>query len=70
MGGKILQLPSERLIRKGKKAGRAEERQDGILALIATIKDISASPTQAVEQLIKRYALRKNEALAAVQANW
>ena len=50
--------------------GREAERKDAILNLIATIKDISATPTQAVEQLMKRYSLTKDEAQAAVQANW
>ena len=50
--------------------GRAEERRIGILALIATAKDFSASPAQAAEQLMKRYSLTKAEAQAAVQANW
>ena len=70
MGGKVLELQSEKLIKKGKKAGRAEERKDGILALIAAAKDFSASPTQAAEQLMKRYSLTKEEAQTAVQANW
>ena len=78
MGGKVLELQSEKLIKKGKKAGhaeghaegRAEERKDGILALIAVAKDFSASPTQAAEQLMKRYSLTKEEAQTAVQANW
>ena len=78
MGGKILELPSEKIAKKAKKEGRAlgraeglaEERKTGILALIAAAKDFSASPAQAVEQLIKRYALTEAEAYAAVQANW
>ena len=50
--------------------GREAERKDAILYLIASIKDISASQTQAVEQLMKRYSLTKAEAQATVQANW
>lgn len=50
--------------------GRAEERTEGIKTLIATIKDISASQPQAIEQLMKRYSLTHEQASAAVQANW
>ena len=70
MGGKILELHTEKVMKKGIRKGRKEERQDGILALIAAAKDFSASPAQAVEQLIKRYSLTEAEAQAAVQANW
>ena len=82
MGGKILELPSEKIAKKAKKEGRAlgraegraeglaEERKTGILALIAAAKDFSASPAQAVEQLMKRYSLTEAEAHTAVQANW
>ena len=55
---------------EGRKEGRKEERKDGILALIAAAKDFSASPAQAMEQLMKRYSLTEAEAQAAVQANW
>ena len=74
MGGKILELPSEKIAKKAKKEGRAEGRaegrKDGILALIAAAKDFSVSPAQVVEQLMKRYSLTKDEAQATVQANW
>ena len=74
MGGKILELHSEKIIKKIKrevrKECREESRKEGILALIASAKDFSASPAQAAEQLMKRYALTKEEAQAAVQANW
>ena len=74
MGGKILELHSEKMIKKGKregrKEGRKEERRDGIRSLIATVKELSASPAQAVEQLMKRYSLTKDEAQVAVQAHW
>lgn len=55
---------------EGEAKGKAEERKDGIKALIAAAKDFAASPSQAAEQLMKRYALTKEEAQAAVQANW
>ena len=50
--------------------GRIEERTEAIKNLIATIKDISASQPQAVEQLMKRYSLTHTQAQEAVQANW
>ena len=55
---------------EGRAEGQKEERTAGIKNLIATLKDFSASPAQAVEQLVKRYALTESEAKAAVQANW
>ena len=55
---------------EGRIEGRNEERSEGIKSLIATIKDISASQPQAVEQLMKRYSLTREQAAAAVQANW
>lgn len=50
--------------------GRAEERNNAIKTLIATLKEFSISPSQVTEQLIKRYSLTEAEAQAAVQANW
>ena len=49
---------------------RDEERKAGIRALIATAKSLAASPSQAVEHLMKNYSLTEAEAQAAVQANW
>ena len=50
--------------------GKAEERKDGIKALIAAAKNFAVSPAQTVEQLMMQYSLTKEEAQAAVQANW
>ena len=49
---------------------RDEERKVGIKALIASAKKFSASPAQTMEQLMEQYSLTKDEAQAAVQANW
>ena len=49
---------------------RDEERKVGIKALIASAKKFSASPAQTIEQLMEQYSLTKDEAQAAVQANW
>ena len=50
--------------------GRQEERQNAILTLISTLKDLSLGKPQVVEQLMKRYSLTQSEAQATVQANW
>lgn len=50
--------------------GRREERQNAILTLISTLKDLSLGKPQVVEQLMKRYSLTQSEAQATVQANW
>ena len=55
---------------EGRIEGRNEERSEGIKSLIATIKDISANQSQAIDQLMKRYSLTRDQASAAVQANW
>ena len=49
---------------------RDEERKVGIKALIASAKKFSASPAQTMEQLMEQYSLTKDEAQAAVHANW
>ena len=49
---------------------RREERQNAILTLISTLKDLSLGKPQVVEQLMKRYSLTQSEAQATVQANW
>lgn len=49
---------------------RDEERKAGIKNLIVTLKNFSVSPAQVAEELIKCYSLTKDEAQAAVQANW
>ncbi len=56
----------------------AEERAEaeargeakGIKAAIAMAKDFSIGQSQVIEQLMKRFDLTHDQALAAVQANW
>ena len=55
---------------EGRIEGQTEERKVGIKALIASAKKFSASPAQTIEQLMEQYSLTKDEAQAAVQANW
>jgi len=55
---------------EGRNEGRNEERSSAIRTLITTLKDLSISQPQVVEQLMKRYSLTRQDALAAVQANW
>lgn len=49
---------------------REEECHSGICALIATMKELSVGQAQAVEQVMKRYSLSHEDAVAAVQSNW
>ena len=55
---------------EGRAEGEAKERAKGIKNLVATVKELSANQTQAIEQVMKRYSLPKDKAQAAVQANW
>ena len=55
---------------EGRAEGEAKERAEGIKNLVATVKELSADQTQAIEQVMKRYSLPKDKAQAAVQANW
>lgn len=55
---------------KGRIEGEAKGRMEGILAMIATLKDISFTQPQVAEQLMKHFSLSESEALATVQANW
>ena len=64
------QAAREAALDDGRIEGRNEERSEGIKSLIATIKDISANQSQAIDQLMKRYSLTRDQASAAVQANW
>lgn len=64
------QAAREAALDDGRIEGRNEERSEGIKSLIATIKDLSANQSQAIDQLMKRYSLTRDEASAAVQANW
>lgn len=66
MGGKILELHSEKMFKKGK----AEERKSAIRTLIISLKDLSIDQSKVVEQVMKRYSLTRKQAQAAVQANW
>ena len=50
--------------------GRAEGLNEGILSLIASFKELSIGQQQAVEQLMKRFSLTHDEAVATVQSNW
>lgn len=54
----------------GKAEGRAEGLNEGILSLIASFKELSIGQQQTVEQLMKRFSLTHDEALATVQSNW
>ena len=60
----------EKSMKQAEDKGRNDERDAAIKSLVAAFKDISANPAQAVEQLMKRYALSEDEAQATVQANW
>ena len=64
------QAAREAALDDGRIEGEAKGLQDGIKAVIATAKDFSATKTQAIEQLMKRYSLTHEQAAAAVQANW
>lgn len=64
------QAAREAALDDGRIEGRAEERNEGIKTLIATVKDLSANQSQAIEQLMKRYSLTHEQASAAVHANW
>ena len=64
------QAAREAALDDGRIEGRNEERSEGIKSLVATIKEISANQSQAVEQLMKRYSLTYEQASAAVQSNW
>ena len=64
------QASREAAMEDGRMEGRNEERRSAILTLIQTLKDLSISQPQVVEQLMKRYSLTRQDALAAVQANW
>ena len=55
---------------EAREEGRREERHSGIRALIATMKELSVGQAQAVEQVMKRYSLSHEDAIAAVQSNW
>ena len=46
MGGKVLQLKSERLVKKGINIGRREGLKEGIDALIQTIKRFMPNATE------------------------
>ena len=57
-------------IEEEREAVREEERQNAILTLIKTLKDLSIEKSKVIEQLIKQYSMSELEAQAAVQANW
>ena len=50
--------------------GRREERQNSIVKMIRTLKNLSIEQPKVIEQLIREYSLTQSEAQAAVQANW
>ena len=50
--------------------GRREERQNAIVKMIRTLKNLSIEQPKVIEQLIREYSLTESEAQAAVQANW
>ncbi len=49
---------------------RNEERNNGIKNAIAMMKELCASKDIAIQQLVKRYALSPEEAVALVNSNW
>ena len=53
-----------------KEEGLEEERENGIRALITSMKDLAISQSKTAEQLMKRYTLTHEEAMKAIQANW
>ena len=55
---------------EGLEEGLEEERENGIRALITSMKDLAISQSKTAEQLMKRYTLTHEEAMKAIQANW
>ena len=55
---------------EGRREGRNEERQDAIIKMVRTLKNLSIEQPKVIEQLIREYSLTQSEAQAAVQANW
>ena len=56
--------------REEREEGRREERQNSIVKMIRTLKNLSIEQPKVIEQLIREYSLTQSEAQAAVQANW
>ena len=50
--------------------GRMYERNESILKAIAMVKELCANKDIAIQQLVKRYALSPEEAVALVNSNW
>ncbi len=62
MGGRVLQLESERLREEGREQAREEAREEAITVLILDNQDEGISEKRIIEKLQKRYALNREQA--------
>ena len=60
MGGKVLEIESERLIRIDHKEGREVGEEKGIRSLVETCQEVGLSITDAVEKLFSKFGLSKD----------
>ncbi len=55
---------------EGIRKGRDEATNEGMLNVIAAVRDINPDKSVAVQQLTKRYPLTQDAAVAFVERNW
>ena len=50
--------------------GRSEATNEGMLNVVATVRDLNFGKDVAIQQLEKRYPLSQDEAMSFVNQNW
>ena len=71
MGGKVLTLSSEKLIKKGLREGRREGRQEGqIDTTIDVFKEFGQSKENTIRRLVDKFNLSPEDARDRVNAAW
>ena len=50
--------------------GRSEATNEGMLNVVATVRDLNFGKDVAIQQLAKRYTLSQDDAMSFVNQNW
>lgn len=58
------------LLRQGREEGRMEMREEGIKALVVTLKELSQTPSLVIQTLAEQFGLSPEEAAEKVKLYW
>ena len=70
MGGKVLELESDKLIARGERRGEQKERETGIRILVESGQEDGISKEKLQKRLEEKYRLDSGQALDFIRKYW